>query len=99
MRSIKISLPHGLAIGNTIYVNIDGGRDMRVVDGNIIYLDRVKVGGARKSRKNMSLRVEQEPVLYPDAGIKSTWTTPRHTTAAISVDGVAPVNFLTENIE
>jgi hypothetical protein len=56
-------------------------------------------GGARGKSRSSKLRIETTPVLYPEEGLHSKWRS--HKTSSgkkISVDGDAPVNFLTENI-
>lgn len=54
-----------------------------------------KSGGAGKKS---APRVKAQPVLYPEEGLHSKWSSPRKRTEKISVDGKAPVNFLSENI-
>jgi hypothetical protein len=63
----------------------------------VYYLKPVDIlGGAGRSR---NARVKAQPVLYPEEGLHSKWSAPRKRSEKISVDGNAPVNFLTENID
>jgi len=66
------------------------------VDGETVYYLRpIKSGGAAKKSR---ARIKPQPVLYPEEGLHSKWSAPRKRSEKISVDGRAPVNFLTENL-
>lgn len=60
--------------------------------------ESVEGGAAIRSKGKPSTRVKAQPVLYPEEGLHSKWSSPRKRTEKISVDGKAPVNFLAENI-
>lgn len=66
-------------------------------NNQVYYLTPIKNGGGKS--KQPRARIKQEPVLYPEEGLHSKWSSPRKRSEKISVDGQAPVNFLTENID
>jgi len=67
-----------------------------LTDNKVYYLKPIKSGGGKV--KQPRARLKQTPVLYPEEGLHSKWSSPRKRSEKISVDGQAPVNFLTENI-
>lgn len=64
----------------------------------IYYVKPVDIVGGGRSKNKSTGRVKQQPVLYPEEGLHSKWSSPRKRTEKISVDGNPPINFLTENI-